>query len=74
MACKLNHRAYGPKRFRRDLAARCSGEILYSPKLRRGMRELRAALEAVAIRLASAYRADARPAPSRMSESAGCLA
>jgi hypothetical protein len=35
-----------------SFAARCSGEILYSPKLRRGMRELRAALEAIAERLA----------------------
>jgi hypothetical protein len=35
----------------RDLARRCSGETLYSPKLRRGIRELRAALEAIAVRL-----------------------
>jgi hypothetical protein len=66
MACKLNHRAYGPKRFRRDLAVRCSGEVLYSPKLRRGMRELGAALEAIAVRIAAAYPQEGRQAAARV--------
>jgi hypothetical protein len=72
VALKRNHRRYGPTRFRRELAVRCSGVTVYSPKLRRGMRELRAALEAIAVRIAAAYPQEGRP--RRLSEGVGCVA